>query len=68
LATAGAEVVIADREHERAAQTLGELGGISLEYLDILDPRSIDDFAERFLATQRPLHIQINSAASWRAP
>jgi NAD(P)-dependent dehydrogenase (short-subunit alcohol dehydrogenase family) len=68
LATAGAEVVIADREHERAAQTLGAFGGISLEYLDLLDPRSIDDFAQRFLATQRPLHIQINSAGIMACP
>jgi NAD(P)-dependent dehydrogenase (short-subunit alcohol dehydrogenase family) len=33
-----------------------------------MDPKSIDDFADRFLASQRPLHILINSAGIMAAP
>jgi NAD(P)-dependent dehydrogenase (short-subunit alcohol dehydrogenase family) len=48
LAGAGANVTAASRRE----------GG-----LDLLDPASIDAFAERYLASRRPLHILINNAA-----
>ena len=39
-----------------------------VEELDLLDPASIDAFAERFLAGGRPLHILVNSAGVMANP
>ena len=36
--------------------------------LDLLDPKSIDDFVTRYLATGRPLHILINNAGIMAGP
>jgi NAD(P)-dependent dehydrogenase (short-subunit alcohol dehydrogenase family) len=36
--------------------------------MDLLNPASIDAFAERFLASGRPLHIVVNSAGIMACP
>jgi NAD(P)-dependent dehydrogenase (short-subunit alcohol dehydrogenase family) len=41
---------------------------LELEALDLMDPASIDGFAQRFLASERPLDILINSAGIMAAP
>jgi NAD(P)-dependent dehydrogenase (short-subunit alcohol dehydrogenase family) len=68
LAAAGADVVIADREHERALEVTAGFDNVQCEYLDLLDPDSIDTFAEKFVASQRELAIQINSAGIMACP
>ena len=61
LVDAGAHVVVPARNIEKARQTLAGIDA-ELEVMDLLDPASIDAFAERFLASGRPLHMLVNSA------
>lgn len=63
LAAAGASVTVASRDAGRAAELLGRIDGVRVEQLDLIDPESIDTFAARWLRSERPLHILVNSAA-----
>lgn len=65
---AGAEVIVPAREVQRATAELADIDGVTVEQLDLLDPASIDAFADRFLATKRPLHLLVNSAGIMAAP
>jgi NAD(P)-dependent dehydrogenase (short-subunit alcohol dehydrogenase family) len=64
LSKAGASITVAARNTERAASTLAGIDHVEVSELDLLDPASIDAFANRYLATGRPLHILINSAGN----
>ncbi|MEU9392804.1 oxidoreductase [Streptomyces sp. NPDC048324] len=68
LRSAGAEVVVPARDLRRARAALETVPGTEVEYLDLLDPASIDAFAEKFLASGRPLHILVNSAGIMATP
>lgn len=63
LAGAGASVTVAARDAERAADAVADIEGVTVEQLDLTDPASVDAFAERWIATGRPLHILVNNAA-----
>jgi NAD(P)-dependent dehydrogenase (short-subunit alcohol dehydrogenase family) len=67
LLAAGATVIVAIRTPEKAAKNLD---GLAIETfpLNLLDPQSIDEFAEHFLTSNRPLHILINNAGIMAAP
>ncbi len=64
LARAGASVTVASRDPERAGKIIAGIERVSVSQLDLADPASIDAFAERWLASGKPLHILINCAAS----
>ncbi|MZQ81472.1 SDR family NAD(P)-dependent oxidoreductase [Paenibacillus sp. 5J-6] len=68
LAEAGATVIVPARTPEKAKDAVAYIPGVELESLDLLDPASIDAFANRFLATNRPLHILIDSAGIMASP
>jgi NAD(P)-dependent dehydrogenase (short-subunit alcohol dehydrogenase family) len=68
LAEAGAAVIVAARDQDRAAAALAPVPVVELEELDLASPGSIDAFADRFLATGRPLHVLINNAGFMAAP
>ena len=68
LAAAGAVVIVPARDTEKAKHHLLGLANVELETLDLLDPTSIDAFAERFLASGRPLHLLINNAGIMWVP
>ncbi|MGF0173931.1 oxidoreductase [Streptomyces sp. Marseille-Q5077] len=68
LRSAGAEIVVPARDLERARAALQDVPGAEVDYLDLLDPASIDAFAEKFLASGRPLHILVNSAGIMATP
>ncbi|MFD4527592.1 oxidoreductase [Streptomyces sp. NPDC058470] len=68
LRSAGAEVVVPARDTDRARAALKEVDGVEVETMDLLDPASIDAFAECFLASGRPLHILVNSAGIMATP
>jgi NAD(P)-dependent dehydrogenase (short-subunit alcohol dehydrogenase family) len=68
LCSAGARVIVPARDHDKAATALEGLDGVEIETMDLLDPASIDAFAERFLATGAPLHFLVNSAGIGGAP
>lgn len=62
LANAGANVVVASRNPETAVGALRGLNGVEVERLDLIDPTSVEAFAERYRDSGRPLHILINNA------
>lgn len=68
LAAAGAKVLVPARDVPRALASVAGIPGIEVEQMDLLDPASIHAFAERFLATGRPLHLLINSAGIMASP
>lgn len=68
LAAAGATVIVPARDVERAAKALEGIAGARSAYLDLMNPGSIDLFAETILAAGHPLHMLINSAGIMANP
>ncbi|WP_330440228.1 SDR family NAD(P)-dependent oxidoreductase [Streptomyces griseoaurantiacus] len=68
LAKAGARVVVPARRPSAAAEALEGIGGVEVDELDLGDLDSVRGFAERFLATGRPLDLVIDSAAVMACP
>jgi NAD(P)-dependent dehydrogenase (short-subunit alcohol dehydrogenase family)/DNA-binding transcriptional MerR regulator len=62
LSEAGATVIVPARTLGKAREALASIPRIELEELDLIDPASIDAFAQRFLDSGRPLDILINNA------
>ncbi|MGA5537956.1 SDR family NAD(P)-dependent oxidoreductase [Mycolicibacterium nivoides] len=62
LSQAGASVVVGARSPERAAPALAGIDRVEVHPLDLMDPRSIDTFAVRYLDSGQPLHILVNNA------
>jgi NAD(P)-dependent dehydrogenase (short-subunit alcohol dehydrogenase family) len=67
LRSAGARVVVPARDLDRAAAALAGLN-VEIEPMDLIDPASIDRFAQKFLASGQPLHILVNSAGIMALP
>ena len=68
LAKAGAQVLVPVRNKEKALAALGSIPQVEMDAMNLMDPASIDGFAERFLATGKPLHILINDAGIMAPP
>jgi NAD(P)-dependent dehydrogenase (short-subunit alcohol dehydrogenase family) len=68
LAAAGATVIVPARDTAKARHHLLGIANVELEAMDLVDPASIDAFAERFLASGRPLHLLINNAGIMWVP
>jgi len=68
LAEAGAAVIVPARSIEKAKAAVAGIPNVDVYFLDLMDPASIDGFAQRFLAAGKPLHILINSAGVMRTP
>lgn len=68
LAAAGATVIVAARDMIKAATHLSGISNIELEPLELTEPDSINAFAEKFLATGRPLHLLFNNAGIMWTP
>lgn len=68
LRSAGADILVPARDVERATAELADIEGVTVDELDLLDQAGIDGFADRFLATGRPLHILVNSAGIMANP
>ncbi|MEU6849632.1 SDR family NAD(P)-dependent oxidoreductase [Actinacidiphila alni] len=68
LAEAGAHVVVPARRPDTAKDALDGIDGVEVDELDLADLDSVRGFAERFLATDRPIDIVINSAAVMACP
>lgn len=62
LANAGATVIVPARTLDKARISLKNIPRVIVEELELIDPDSIDAFAERFLRSGQPLHILINNA------
>lgn len=68
LASAGAKVIVPARDMMKATAATAGLDGVEIEPMDLADARSIEAFAERFLAREEPLPILINSAGIMATP
>ncbi|KQB99832.1 SDR family NAD(P)-dependent oxidoreductase [Pedobacter sp. Hv1] len=68
LAAAGATVVVPARDIEKAKKNLAGIPNVEIEAMDLTQTDTIDAFAERFLASGRPLHLLINNAGIMWVP
>ena len=68
LAAAGATVIVPARDKEKARKNLDGIPNVELAKIDFMDPASIDEFAETFISTGRPLHLLINNAGVMWVP
>ncbi|RKH42394.1 oxidoreductase [Corallococcus sicarius] len=68
LSAAGATVIVPARTPDKARAALAGMERVELEHLDLAAPATVDAFAERFLASGRPLHLLINNAGIMATP
>jgi NAD(P)-dependent dehydrogenase (short-subunit alcohol dehydrogenase family) len=68
LAAAGAKVVVAARDIGKAMENLSGIANVEIEAMDLMDTASVDRFAEKFLASRRPLHLLVNNAGIMWVP
>lgn len=68
MGLAGATVIVPVRTPDKARASLAGIPRVELEELDLMDPASIDAFAQRFLDSGRPLDIFVNNASIMAAP
>lgn len=68
LSKAGATVIVPARDVEKATKNLEGIANVEIEELDLINPGSIDAFANKFLSSGRPLHLLINNAGIMFVP
>ncbi|MES1174028.1 MAG: oxidoreductase [Myxococcales bacterium] len=68
LTAAGATVIVPARTPDKARAALAGFQRVELEALDLAEPKSIDAFATRFLASKRALPLLINNAGIMATP
>ncbi|WP_027378277.1 SDR family NAD(P)-dependent oxidoreductase [Chryseobacterium daeguense] len=68
LVSAGATVIVPARDMEKAGKNLTGIENIEIEKLDLIDPESINAFAEKFISTGRKLDLLINNAGIMWVP
>lgn len=68
LAAAGATVIVPARDIEKARKNLADIPNVEIEAMDLYQPDTIDAFAEKFLASGKPLHLLINNAGIMWVP
>lgn len=68
LAAKGATVIVPARDIEKAGKNLDGIPNVEIGPMDLTQPDTIDAFAERFLASGRPLHLLINNAGIMWVP
>lgn len=68
LAAAGATVIVPARDIEKAKRNLEGIAHVELEVMDLMNPDSIDAFAQKFMASGRPIHLLINNAGIMWVP
>jgi len=67
LAAAGARVIVPARDVERARRAMATVDA-EVWPMDLLSPKSIDAFAERYLSEASPLELLINNAGIMALP
>lgn len=68
LVAAGAIVIVPALNEKKAKKNLAGIENVELGSMDLMNPNSIDAFAEKFLASGRPLHLLINNAGIMWVP
>jgi NAD(P)-dependent dehydrogenase (short-subunit alcohol dehydrogenase family) len=62
LRSARATVVVPARDIAKAKAALTDVADVGVEKVDLLDPRSIDAFVQRFVRLHDKLNILVNNA------
>lgn len=65
---AGATVIVPARDIQKASTNLKGIPNVHVKAMDLMDPTSIDIFAEKFLATHDRLDILVNNAGIMWVP
>src|SRR5215470_3343060 len=68
LLSAGADVVVPTWDLSKAKSALAAMPSVIAETLDLMDPVSIDAFANRFVGSGQALHILVNNAGIMANP
>lgn len=68
LVGAGASVIVPARDPDKASQAVGQLEGVEILPMDLMDKSSIETFADRFLERDIALPTVINSAGVMATP
>ena len=68
LLSAGAKVVVLARDLSKAKTALADMPSVIVDVLDLMDPVTIDNFANRFGASGQALHILVNNAGIMANP
>lgn len=68
LSSAGALVIVPARDVEKAKRNLNEIKNVIIEEMDLMNPASIDSFAQKFLDSGKELHLLINNAGIMWVP
>ena len=68
LSAAGATVIVGARDVEKARKNLEGVNNVEIEEMDLIDPASVDAFAQKFTSSGRPLHLLINNAGIMFVP
>ncbi|SEL51613.1 NAD(P)-dependent dehydrogenase, short-chain alcohol dehydrogenase family [Chitinophaga rupis] len=68
LVAAGAAVYVPARSPEKAAKNLAGIPNVTILEMDLMDPASINAFADQFLALHKPLQLLINNAGVMLTP
>ena len=68
LSGAGAKVFVPARNIKKAKEALKDIPNVEIGEMDLMNPESIDAFAENFLKNGKPLHLLINNAGLMTVP
>ena len=68
LSRAGATVTVGARNPAAAMAALESVSGVEVAQLDLVDPKSIDALAQRWLDSRRPLGMLVNNAGASGGP
>jgi len=68
LVSAGANVVVPARDIQKANGNLAGVDNVTVEAMDLMDPKSIDAFASKFLSAYKSLDLLINNAGIMWVP
>jgi NAD(P)-dependent dehydrogenase (short-subunit alcohol dehydrogenase family) len=68
LSSAGAKVIVPARDRDKAVSALGAVGDVDIEEMDLMDPASVDAFAEWFVGSGQPLHTLVDCAGIMATP
>lgn len=68
LTGAGATVIVPARDVEKAKRNLAGIPNVEIEEMDLMNPASIDAFAQKFRDSGRALHLLINNAGIMWVP
>ncbi|RYG48591.1 MAG: SDR family NAD(P)-dependent oxidoreductase [Chitinophagaceae bacterium] len=65
---AGARIIIPARDVEKASANLAGIGNVTVSAMDLMNPASIDQFAQKFLEKNDTLDLLINNAGIMWVP